>query len=178
MQLENFIGLNFLDCHAKFRGNTISQTRENGVSSFGFYFLDSNFPEISELKLSIPLEVDVTSIWATSCRVTALLFFCNRKTKASRCLLAAPSANHNECNSDELLQYLIFLRPFLDMLDRIEFMIRTMCAFRILNPHLWSKAIHSIKVKSGVKKECASPAIPTTHACNTTNTLKYILRYK
>ena len=48
--LKYVIGLDLLNYHAKFRGDTISRSRENAfeVAIFG------NFPDIPELKLSLP----------------------------------------------------------------------------------------------------------------------------
>ena len=43
--LKYVIGLDLLSCHAKFRGDIISRSRENGVAIFG------NFPDIAKLKL-------------------------------------------------------------------------------------------------------------------------------
>ena len=48
--LRYVIGLDVLNYHANFRGDTISRSRENNVRSCFF----GNFPDILELKLSVP----------------------------------------------------------------------------------------------------------------------------
>ena len=58
--LKYVIGLDLLNCHAKFRGDTISRSRENDVWSC--YFVCS-FPDISELKLSLPSWVMEGRMW-------------------------------------------------------------------------------------------------------------------
>ena len=78
-----------------------------------------NFPDIPELKLSLPL-----SIWtaacdilrrSTSCRVTVLVLFVSVKPEARREFwieLAVPYtlANHNKINSDDTLPFIIFFK--------------------------------------------------------------------
>ena len=49
--LKYFIGLDLLNCLAKFCGDKISYSRENDVGSC--FFGEGNFPAISELKLSL-----------------------------------------------------------------------------------------------------------------------------
>ena len=48
--LKYVIGRDLLNCHAKFRGDTISRSQGNDVWS-GYF---CNFPDIPELKLSLP----------------------------------------------------------------------------------------------------------------------------
>ena len=57
--LKYVIGLDLLNCHAKFPGDTISRSLENYVEVAIF----GNFPDIPELKMSLPFWVMEGRIW-------------------------------------------------------------------------------------------------------------------
>ena len=105
--------LDLLNCHIKFNGFTISRSRGNDVES-----CCGNFPEISELKFSLPLEVTDSLMWPPIvvhfAVVTIPLNLCPRKTRSEtqlRITVAVPSrlANHNKINSFDILVFFIFL---------------------------------------------------------------------
>ena len=116
--LKYVIGLDFLYCHAKFRGDTISCSRENDIWSCYFWL----FSGYSRTKIV----TSVLSLWKTGCYVVSMyvlqsyrfciFYFCKRKTRSETQLwieLAAPYtlANHNEINSHDTLPFIIFLTP-------------------------------------------------------------------
>ena len=110
--LKYVIGLDLLNCHAKFCDNTISRSRENDVWSCYFWSLSRySRTEIvtSVLGYGRP---DVTYVLQNYRSCT----FCKRKTRGETQFwieLAAPCtlANHNEINSDDTLPFIIFLTP-------------------------------------------------------------------
>ena len=113
--LKYVIGLDLLNCHAKFRGDTISRSRKNDVWSCFF----GSFPDIPERKLSLPSLVmeggcDVARLYVLQSYRSCT--FCKRKTRGETQFwveLAAPYtlANNNEMNSDDRLPFFIFLTP-------------------------------------------------------------------
>ena len=115
--LRYVIGLDLLNCHAKFRRDTISHSWENDIWSCYFdNFLDKCIPK---LKLSLPLKYIGGRMWRwVEVRLAELpfLLFCKHKTRGEKQFwieLAAPYtlANRNEIKPDDTLPSIIFSTP-------------------------------------------------------------------
>ena len=82
--LKYVIGLDLLNCHAKFPGDTISRSRENDVWSCYFW----KFSGYSRTKIVTSAVAygrpNVTLSRGTSCRVTVLVLFVSVKPEARR----------------------------------------------------------------------------------------------
>ena len=84
--LKYIIGLDLLNCHAKFRGDTISCFRENDVWSCYFWYF-SGYSRTKIVTSTVAYgRPDVTLSRGTSCRGTVLVLFVNVKPGARRSL--------------------------------------------------------------------------------------------
>ena len=114
--LEYVIGLDRLNCHSKFCGDTISHSRENDIWSCYHLVVFRIFPNWNCHFYA--------GLWRPGCNVVRLYVlqsyhsctFCKRKTRGETQFwieLAAQStlANYNEINSDDTLPFIIFLTP-------------------------------------------------------------------
>ena len=114
--LKYAIGLDLLNCHAKFNSDTISRSRESDVWSC-YLWQFSGYSRTEILTSAVVYgQPGVTMFSCTSCRVTVLILFVRVKLEARRSFwieLAAPYtlANHCEINSQDILPLIIFLTP-------------------------------------------------------------------
>ena len=110
------IGLDLLNCHAKFRGDTISRSWENDVWSCYFLVIFRIFPNWNCHFRSGLLKAGCYVVSMYVLQSYRSCTFCKRKTRGDTQFwieLAAPYtlANNFEINSDDKLPIIIFLTP-------------------------------------------------------------------
>ena len=114
--LKYVIRRDLLNCHAKFRGDTISRSREKWRLKLLFLVIFRIFPNQNcHFRRSIRTTgCDVVRLYVLQSYRSCT--FCKRKTRGEAQFwikLAAPCilANHNEINSDDTLPFIIFFTP-------------------------------------------------------------------